>query len=356
MSVENSNLTKINSLGVKAFDIWDRKNVPFPCSPDDISNTEGLFYIKVPKTSSTTLGKITMRIAGREAKRIGLEEGKMCKTYDPMHHHYAYELMKNERRNQLKSFLWTIIRHPSNRAISHYQMRLRNGKVDSEVDSFIRNLETYGAFSPNIQLGYLLPYNDTSTIKERENLRPLVHSVMNEYNFIGTYERLYESLVVLSLLIGVSLSDVLFDFLPSEYSRCGSYEEPPWLSSGMKDYLDSDRWKDREEGDFLLYNAVNESLDLTIDKLGRDLVATELQNFKNLIFIGTKMGRSILNVRGCGIPDLHPNHLPYADIDELNWFNDLSPEDKQLVRETKSKRATIYALHNYQNYGQTLIS
>ena len=41
-------------------------------------------------------------------------------------------------------------------------------------------------------------------------------------------------------------------------------------------------------GDFLLYNAVNQSLDLTIEKLGRDNVDKKLQEYKKLLDIGTK--------------------------------------------------------------------
>ena len=98
-------------------------------------------------------------------------------------HQHAFDLDVS-KRDQSKSFLWTVMRNP-NRAISHFGMRLTNGKVDTEVDTFIDNLENYGAFAPNIQLDFLIPYNDTSTLKDEKNFPYLVQTVMDEYNFIG---------------------------------------------------------------------------------------------------------------------------------------------------------------------------
>ena len=114
--------------GIRAFEQWDRSKTPFPCSPTietslelEEENTQGIFYIKVPKTSSSTMAHITNRIAGREAKRQGLGEGTTCKIHDPMKHIQAYDL-NLANRDKLKSFLWSMVRHPSDRAISHFGM------------------------------------------------------------------------------------------------------------------------------------------------------------------------------------------------------------------------------------------
>ena len=213
-------------------------------------------------------------------------------------------------------------------------------QVDTSVETFIDNLEHYGAFSPNIQLEFLMPLNDTSTLKDPQNFPYLVQTVMDQYNFIGIYERLYESMTVLALLIGVSITDMLFDYQPSSLSRCGSLEQPQWLSPGMTDYLNSEKWTKREMGDFLLYDAVSKSLDMTIEHLGKERVQEELENFKRLIYIGTKAGREIKGMKGCGIPDLHKDFHPFADIDELEWYPSLSPEDKAFVHEMKWKHVS----------------
>merc|ERR1719410_2553805 len=65
-----SNLIKKEAKVIShSFEPWDRTKFPFPCVAEDSPETQGIFYVKVPKTSSTTLSKITIRIVGREAKR-----------------------------------------------------------------------------------------------------------------------------------------------------------------------------------------------------------------------------------------------------------------------------------------------
>merc|ERR1712174_146150 len=83
-----------------AFEPWNRNENPFPCASKDSPSTEGIFYIKVPKTSSSTLAGITSRIAGREAKRQSKE---VCKTFDPMVHQKSVDLKVGDR-NKTKSF------------------------------------------------------------------------------------------------------------------------------------------------------------------------------------------------------------------------------------------------------------
>ena len=88
----NRKLTsEITSIPGQAFAPWDKSSTEFPCVPEDSPDTQGIFYVKVPKTSSSTLGKITTRIAGRIAKRQGMD-GEICKIYDPMVHHKVSSL------------------------------------------------------------------------------------------------------------------------------------------------------------------------------------------------------------------------------------------------------------------------
>jgi len=145
----------INILG-REFSRWDRTELPFPCVSENSPDTEGIFYIKVPKTSSSTLGKITARIAGREAKRQGiLPVGKSCKVYDPYILHQSAFNLNCANRNKTKSFLWSVIRHPPARAISHYGMRLHQGIVQNHSESsFTNDLEASLEYSPNKQLDY----------------------------------------------------------------------------------------------------------------------------------------------------------------------------------------------------------
>jgi len=326
-TIFNINHDHINKL-YKPFKEWDRKIHPFPCvSPDSPSN-QGIMYIKVPKTSSTTLAKITSRIAGREARRIHLGYDT-CKVHDPMVHHSALELNCN-KRDKILSFLWSVVRHPSDRAVSHYGMRMKRGELEKSDDKFIDFLEK-NEFPPNVQLQYLSTEYVPKDIDDNKS-EDIVKSIMESFNFIGVYERLHESLVVLSMLIGVDLSDILFDFVPSSNGRCGSLIKPSWLTPKMESYLESPSWKAKEKGDFMLYDAVNKSLDLTIDLLGRERVKQNLKTYNMIINIGTDISIQDVNMTGCGIIGLHPKVRPYDNLKDLPWFKKLLPHDQEYIK------------------------
>ena len=337
-------LQETNNLLGKPFQPWDRSSAYFPCIATDLNQSileeksnKGIIYIKVPKTSSTTLAHITTRIAAREARRQGHSNTTICKlALDPMIHHRASDLQLL-KRDKLNSFVWTVIRDPSSRAVSHFGMRAKMGDVELTDEAFMHDLETNRAFLPNVQLGYLAFDQNDVHDSNKDNYPQVVEGILNEFNFIGTYERLYESLVVLSMIIGVDVNDVVFDYLPITLSRCGSLQTPDWLTPGMKDFLKSDRWRQRELGDFTLYDAVDRSLDLTIDYLGRKNFEESLARFHKILSIGTEVGKNFYGkAEGCGIPKMH--HLkgfPYADIEELPWFDTLSNEKKMDVYDTR---------------------
>merc|ERR1719232_2318143 len=70
----------------------------------------------------------------------------------------------------------------------------------------------------------------------------------------------------------MDINDVLNSYRPSTNTRCGSLvENPKWLTQGMSEYLESDEWKEKQSGDFMLYRAANEALDATIQILGPEL-------------------------------------------------------------------------------------
>lgn len=310
----------------KAFDKWDRSISQFPCVPANSPDTEGFFYVKVPKTSSSTLGKITSRIAGREAKRRRTE---ICKIYEPTVHHKAFELSVS-KRDKSRSFLWSVIRHPSDRAVSHFGMRVKFGQMQPTDKKFIEILDK-GVFDDNVQLRFLSPVIDPTKVVPDE-FPFVVSDILNEYNFIGTYERLYESLVVLSMLADIDMTDVLFDFLPSKHTRCGSLQKPDWLTSGMEEYLNSESWRNREKGDYMLYDTIDKSLDMTIEKLGKKNVEEKLEKYLKLLDLGTGVAQKSLGRTGCGIPGLHPQQDPYADVQNLFWYEKLADDDKNFIK------------------------
>jgi hypothetical protein len=102
-------------------------------------------------------------------------------------------------------------------------------------------------------------------------------------------ERFDESLVVLQLLLDVPLGDMLYLNAKSNggydggRSKLGcTYIVPSNdLPSSIQEYVQSDEWKDMMKWDNLLYEAVNQSLDATIEWLGRSEFEKQLQRFQH---------------------------------------------------------------------------
>ncbi|KAL3895099.1 MAG: hypothetical protein SGARI_007549 [Bacillariaceae sp.] len=113
----------------------------------------------------------------------------------------------------------------------------------------------------------------------------IVRDILTSYDFIGVTERLDESLVVMNLLMNgkVPLGDMLYlsAKVHGGYDNLCNFLIPSNLTSGMKQYLESEVWQEFVRWDKILYDAVNASLDSTIDKLGRPLVENTLQRFKS---------------------------------------------------------------------------
>jgi len=317
-------------LHFNAFNVWNRTLTPFPCVPESSPDTQGIFYIKVPKASSSTLAHVTSRFSAKEARRQGFEEGKFCKTHDPMVHNSAYEL-NCIKREKTKSFLWTVIRHPNDRAISHYGMKISFGQRDDSDVQFVNDLRGGGAFRSDTQLKMLNLFSNKDVPSDQ--LIGTIQNILQEYNFIGIYERLHESLVVLSMLSGMHVNDVLYYYKPLKNARCGKLEKPSWVTQGKEDFLASEEWNEKNKGDFMLYDAINKQLDMTIDMLGRENVKKVLNQYTHLMNIGTKLSSDLRQKLGCGI--LFPT--PYSDIDDLENFNSLKKMTKKFVLGTKEQ-------------------
>jgi len=316
-----------------AFEPWNRSKHAFPCVPEDSPETMGIFYIKIPKTSSWSLGQITNRIAAREALRQGFDKGKYCKTHDSLVEHPAIH-MNCGARDVTKSFLWTVIRHPNERAISHYGMHVGFGNWTTSEEEFIDKLQTNIFFRPHTQLWWMATTNIEAPSNIGKDISGFVNDTLEQYNFIGIFERLHESIVVLSMLIGVNIHDLLLKFRPSSVvSRCTdsiSWKQKSWLTPNMTLFMKTPQWRKKQQGDFLLYTMASQKLDRTIELLGTERVQKNLEIYNRLVNIGSDLSSKAYKP-GCGILF----DTPYSDIDELNNFNQLSDDDKKFVLHSK---------------------
>lgn len=87
------------------------------------------------------------------------------------------------------------------------------------------------------------------------------------------------------MLLRIPLSDVLYlsaKVQGSYDARC-NYIQPRVLTTGMKEYLQGEEWTEIVREDLALYNAVDQSLDLTIAHIGRTAFAQKLAQYRQVM-------------------------------------------------------------------------
>lgn len=290
-SKENGNS---NTLIPRAFDTW---TTPLPCFPAEphwdqqsVQQTptqQGFLFVKPYKCASSTVAGVQIRVAHHVAQRqVSSASSRMCQARfthgpQPFPAHTLYS-----KRNPAVSFLWTILREPTARAVSgffHFRVSKRHDSVANFQRSLLRP-------DPQAKRDYYLQTLHLDQEFDRRVHDPLqvAQDILQEYNFIGITERLDESLVVLMLLLQLPMSDILY--VPAKqsgesydsngnYRKC-SFLEPSVLTPQMQEFLESDEWYNEVKNDLMLYQAANRSLDLTIEQLGRDRVQEQVNRFR----------------------------------------------------------------------------
>jgi hypothetical protein len=257
-----------------------------------------LWYIKTNKAASSTAAAVTLQIATNVAQRkFGQKTSSPCMNH--VKHHTDYS------RRKEPNLLWTTLREPAKRTVSHYFfLRVSRGDVKPTPSQMIQ----YLGKSKNFQIGYVAQFhngnNDTSTtgaatkkgkatIKYSpietatpSQIKEMIHEIIGTYHFIGLADRMDESLVVMKLLFHLEDEDIITlsskragGFDDGRKGQCykiqKSYSFPEvddFIAGGfqVKNY------------DYFLYAVANRTLDLTIDELGRKRVEAEVKNHKRL--------------------------------------------------------------------------
>jgi len=274
----------------RAFDAWDfESRAPrLPCfegrhlrKKED--NHKGFLFIKPMKASSTTGASITLRIAQNLGKLNNFSDGKACRSFT---HHSSANRMDISRLDKSESFLWSILRDPTRRTVSEYfhfyVTRLGRSSDDDSFKAWLREKNDYQDF-------FLKWLMETRPPRRRAVPNPsyVINSLLKRYDLLALTERMDESTVALQLLLGLNTTDVLF--LNSKTS--GGYDDgkfrktcfmiqKSFVSPGMKEYFDSPDYRRSVYWDELFYAAANRSLDLTIEKVGRDRFERALADFK----------------------------------------------------------------------------
>jgi hypothetical protein len=135
---------------------------------------------------------------------------------------------------------------------------------------------SYLSLEPRLADFYAWTKSYPTIVQRPDVLLDRVRRIIEGYDFLVVTERMDESLVALQLLLGLPVGDIL-----SSSSKVGggySLEEKhdiciplqkSFRSPAVKEYLASDQWYAINYGDYALYAAANRSLDLTIERLGK---------------------------------------------------------------------------------------
>jgi len=256
-----------------------------PSSDGDGLPPRGFLYVKSYKASSSTCEGINIALAYHLAPSLEYK----CEHYD--RHKFADEKWHAQRK-KVDSLLWTMVRHPKARDVSQvYHFRVSRGGMKPFISPNF--WEALGR-QKSVQVKYLgvrrdMPQEeivvDQNGNSNNDILRWIQEAIMEEYDFIGVTERMSTSLAVMSLLWDID--PTVFIVLNAKQSRgggggydaggrkkkCTKLIPPPNpFPTSLTEYLNSSSYQ-QNHWDFVLYHAVNASLDLTIEKLGKDRVA-----------------------------------------------------------------------------------
>lgn len=186
-----------------------------PCYPPDdnwldsnvlASETRsGLFFVESSKTDATTGLSITLRIAKSLAQtKTSSNQNEVCKI---RFNHKKASQMNYAGRSKSRSFLWSLVRDPTQRALLeffHYQVAWR------QVEPTVSNISKFFQQSKrqNRQLKTLTLSKHGKVEKGMEE--EAIHTILKEYDFLGVTERMEESAVALMMLLDLSISDVMY--------------------------------------------------------------------------------------------------------------------------------------------------
>lgn len=252
--------------------VYPKNNRDWCQNKNTTNNNNSLLFIKLTKCASSTGAGITLNIAENHAHHhLNSTTTTSCFRTTSVRHGETQRLPLLSRNRQ-QSILWTILRHPAERALSSYFFFQVSRQGDLPNDDDI--LE-YCNENKNLML-------DMLTEGSLSNLTT-IRQVVQEVDFMAISERMEESLVVFRLLFGLPPEDVIV--LPSK--RTGEYDDgrsgfgcckirsKTAVSPTVDEYLTTS-FVDNNN-DYALYAAANASLDRTIDALGRAYVARQVK-------------------------------------------------------------------------------
>jgi Galactose-3-O-sulfotransferase len=292
----------------------------------DTKTPAGLIYVKVHKAASSTLAGVNLRIAINYGKRHLFQTKRRLASYPRrglakkyiQGTCYSHENHDDSRiffrRDPSRSFMYASIRHPVHRAMSWFYYLCSNqgftvtdefaierfqGQVHfvkGKASKSSRFFKEAGAQAGYLYTGkharkYLWSADEPGKVTDLRTSIARVATIMKEYDLIMIVERMDESLVVLQLLLQLETSDILY--LSAKQSGGYSYSAAPFegchkimpskITPALNEFFSSPFWYAQNYEDYILYNAANRSLDLTIEKIGRNRFDAALSAYRKMM-------------------------------------------------------------------------
>jgi hypothetical protein len=284
----------------KAYQPW--LGEPYEWCVEDEDEVEargyaGILLAKTFKTASTTAAAVTIHIAERVAQRKKLKTAR-CQ----IHTHHGFSRKNRPKYRGSPSVLWSSVREPGARALSAYSYYIlgkrKTRQEDKDLLMWLDGVKNHQFVQLRTQRGLSADGGKATLFQLTEDsnqtfARILREEIMPLYDFIAVQERMDESLVVLKLLWGLEDGDIVVS------SANGGPWKKNWNPRGSCFYNPNvDRTPEVEEylstrfrqgnADYLLHAIANQSLDLTIDVLGRERVKREVQKHVKLRALATE--------------------------------------------------------------------
>jgi len=241
-----------------------------------LKHVDGIIFTKSPKAASSTGAGISLRIASNVGQRL-LNASCTVNYTHPFAHFRGHS-----KRSPTTSLLWTIVREPSKRQLSIYEFFFLSRKGLNTTSS--QEIMDFLATHKNGQFRYIamrqFSMNSLEKMKPQQQ-QVLVQDLLQFHHFIAIAERMDESLVAMKMLFQLHHHDLIV--LPSKVgydTRTCRRVNKVNVTNEMEAFIESNFTVDNI--DYLLYHAVNQSLDRTIDMLGREQFEQELREHRRL--------------------------------------------------------------------------
>eukprot|EP00522_Entomoneis_paludosa_P011089 CAMPEP_0172440380 /NCGR_PEP_ID=MMETSP1065-20121228/1011_1 /TAXON_ID=265537 /ORGANISM="Amphiprora paludosa, Strain CCMP125" /LENGTH=437 /DNA_ID=CAMNT_0013189173 /DNA_START=107 /DNA_END=1417 /DNA_ORIENTATION=- len=357
----------------------------FPCYPGephlmDLSPAhEGFLFQRPMKVGSTTMVGVVLRLAHSRSPWLkdDKKRGRKCKNRAM---HGSALSMEYDKRDRSKSFLFSLLRHPTKRIISEFfhfyvgthnveptdknflsyvtmiknqhkyvnDLRLKNytEKISKlsllnsflEMNGFATEADYRRAANKNTENGRRLKWLRDEYMEygtSEPNMTEVVRDIVNGYDFLAVTERMDESLVVMQMLLNLTTKEILYTHSRGSGTFSNGPRERPcifiprsFVTPGMQKYFESDEWQRVIRGDLLLYKAANESLDRTIEALGPKEFQRNLQALKQGLKLAEdncKGGRvvTLCNEGGEAIPFVNNTCYIWGEACDHECINEL---------------------------------